>query len=85
MSYEKHKVTTDALDTLGTIINNTQQRDAIHLAVLPIEAGCTLHRGSHVGVSTDGKAYDAGVDFVGVVDPFLVGGVNKGQWFWLVI
>jgi hypothetical protein len=32
---EKRTVTTDALETLGTIITNAERRDAIHIAVKP--------------------------------------------------
>jgi hypothetical protein len=86
MSYQKHKVTTDALDTLGTIIDDTQKRDAIHLAVIPVQAGCSLTAGTHVGL-LDGKAHvSSACDAdLGIVDPFLSSIVRKGQWFWLMI
>lgn len=41
---DKRSVATDALETLGTIIDDKQKRDAIHLAVEPVVAG---ERGSH--------------------------------------
>ncbi len=34
---DKRSVATDALATLGTIIDETAKRDAIHLAVIPME------------------------------------------------
>lgn len=36
---DKRSVSTDALETLGTIIDDRAGRDAIHLAVEPVHAG----------------------------------------------
>lgn len=91
MSAEKRKVSTDALETLGTIIQGGG-RDAIHLAVEPVIAGHTLYPGAHVGIS-GGKAYSnldkAHPSFVekhlGIVDPFLKEPVRPGEMFWLVV
>lgn len=85
MSAEKRKVTTDALETLGNIIGTAEARDAIHLAVEPVEAGVRLAVGAHITLR-DGKAYaTAPVDGVGIVDPFLMRAVAKGERFWLVV
>lgn len=82
---DKRSVSTDALDTLGTIITSAEKRDAIHLAVEPIEAGDWLNPGQDVLIS-DGKAlpcaYENGV---GIVDPFLRVKVAPGDWFWLTV
>ncbi len=62
-------------------------RDAIHLAVAPVEAGEELEPGQRV-VLAGGKAYvAAGVKTlsVGVVDPFLTSPVKKGDRFWLFV
>lgn len=81
--------------TLGKLIDSTQQRDAIHIAVVPLIAGDILHRGSKFRLAfgtTDtalpgdyndkGKANDA----IGIVDPFLdEWQVKKGQRFWGVL
>lgn len=86
---DKRSVSTDALDTLGTIHVNEERRDAIHLGVEPIEAGEDLTVGSNIGLGSDGKAY--ATDFrpelkpVGIVDPFLQDKVEKGERFWLVV
>jgi len=82
-------VATDALATLGTIIDDTQKRDAIHLAVSPTVAGERLEPGEHVFIR-DGKAYGStgatnAPPLLGIVDPFLTEKVNTGQRFWLVI
>lgn len=82
-----HSVHTDALATLGTIIDDKQGRDAIHLAVEPVEAAEQLYAGQHV-VLKDGKAYGAArgrTGSIGIVDPFLAETVFPGQRFWLVV
>jgi hypothetical protein len=87
---DKRTVSTDALETLGTIIGANERRDAIHLAVIPVEAGEHLPYAARVGLR-DGKAFIAGYDSsgtdtsLGIVDPFLRTDVKPGQHFWLVI
>jgi hypothetical protein len=84
-----HSVATDALDTLGTIIDSTQQRDAIHLGVQPAQAAMPLTVGQHValvqGMAYGGAGLAPGTKTVGIVDPFLTAPVMPGQWFWLVV
>lgn len=85
---DKRSVSTDALETLGMIHFRPEQRDAIHLAVMPVEAGMPLMRGADIGIGTDGKAYttQADVKLIGIVDPFIPNkGVKRGEKFWLVI
>lgn len=88
MSADNRKVTTDALETLGTIIGTAEARDAIHLAVEPVEAGERLNAGEHIYLR-DGKAYGTtgatGQKLLGIVDPFLADPVKKGQRFWLIV
>jgi hypothetical protein len=85
VSADKRTVSTDALETLGTLIGPNEKRDAIHLAVIPVEAGCNLAAGDHVGLK-DGKAFKEDcAELIGIVDPFLSLFVHKGQHFWLVI
>jgi len=76
---EKRSVHTDALATLGTIIDGSAGRDAIHLAVHPVRAQVRLYPGENVGA--DGSKNDP----VGIVDPFLRAPVKPGEMFWLVI
>lgn len=82
---DKRTVSTDALETLGTIITDGG-RDAIHLAVEPIEAGELLLPGANVGIKR-GKAYGLPVaeKLLGIVDPFLKHPVKPGEKFWLVV
>jgi hypothetical protein len=79
MNQDKRKVSTDALETLGMIIDEAQKRDAIHLAVEPIVAKEVLIPGQDVGA--DGTTNNP----VGIVDPFLKKAVQVGERFWLVI
>lgn len=84
MGGDKRSVSTDALETLGTIIDKTAGRDAIHLAVEPAVAGHTLRPGEHVGFLENGTVGICG-DPLGIVDPFLSGPVRVGEMFWLVV
>ena len=73
MSADKRTVHTDALETLGKIIDEGEKRDAIHLAVEPVQAGETLLPGEHIGI-VDGVAVAESEKLfkcVGIVDPFL--------------
>jgi hypothetical protein len=77
---DKRKVSTDALETLGTIITAEEKRDAIHLAVIPVQATIPVRAGDDV--NAEGKPERP---YVGIVDPFLKAPVYAGEWFWLVI
>lgn len=82
---DKRSVATDALETLGTIIDDKQKRDAIHLAVIPAIAGRDMNPGQHVTLN-DGVAVPAAAGTgTGIVDPFVTTPVERGQRFWLVI
>jgi hypothetical protein len=93
---DKRSTHTDALETLGMIHFKPEARDAIHLAVEPIEAGERLRPNDDVGIY-NGKAYQAAirdidgqmveVKALGKVDPFLPNNkfVQAGQSFWLVV
>lgn len=86
MSADKRSVHTDALAVLGTIIDETVGRDAIHLAVEPVVAAEKLFPGQDVGIdSADGKATARAAKLVGIVDPFLKGPVYPDQRFLLVV
>lgn len=83
---DKRSVATDALETLGTApLDEHQKRDAIHLAVEPVIAGCVLPPGMHVSI-TNGVAMPAiPGEGLGIVDPFLLRPVTKGERFWFVM
>lgn len=69
---------TDALETLGMIHFKKEKRDAIHLAVEPVKAGCRLKPGERIGI-VDGFAYTVGYQFVPdkSVKPVEDDGVNR--------
>ena len=91
---DKRSPSTDALETLGMIHFKPEARDAIHLAVEPVKAGCTLAVGQKIGI-VDGIAWPVGyaaeagwgkvVPYHGIVDPFLPRAVEGGESFWFVM
>lgn len=89
-SADKRSVSTDALETLGMIHFKEEKRDAIHLAVEPVEAGEDLNAGDSVRI-TDGKAFSCPPSKRhGIVDPFLPSlgdgfDVKRGQRFWFIM
>lgn len=83
---DKRTVSTDALETLGTFIHSGEKRDAIHLAVIPVQAAQRLSPGEHVQIAEGTWAHRAPIgQGLGIVDPFLTQIVEPDQWFWLVI
>ena len=74
----------NAVETLGSLIGDGEGRDAIHVAVLPVTAGETLHPAQHIGIK-DGVAMTTATKLVGIVDPFLRGAVHTGQKFWMLL
>lgn len=72
---------------LGTLAPDNAERDAIHIAIAPVEAGEPVSRGQRIAL-VDGKGYVAITGqgkAIGVVDPFLSVTVNPGQRFWLFL
>jgi hypothetical protein len=59
-------------------------RDAIHMAVTPAVAAEFLSPGEHVGRMNDGT-FSTNAKALGIVDPFLLEGVDKGETFWLFL
>lgn len=82
---DKRSVTTDALDTLGTIITPNEKRDAIHLAVENVVAAEILAPNDDVGFLPDGRVGKNAAVKLGKVDPFLTNYVMEGVNFWLVV
>ena len=70
-------------DVLGKLAEGHSERDAVHIAIVPVVAGADLSPGQIV--SPDG--YPAGVTRhrVGIVDPFLTEQVKEGEHFWLLL
>lgn len=87
MSADNRSTHTDALATLGTIINAGEKRDAIHLGVEPVIAGEKMMPGDHTYLQ-NGFAYPCAPGSpmaMGIVDPFLTDAVKVGERFWLIV
>lgn len=93
---DKRSVSTDALETLGTILTRNEKRDAIHIAVEPVTAAHDLYPGDDIGIIDKEKGL-AGYcdDPLGIADPY-IGHPNKrgpqarevikqGQKFFLLV
>ena|SRR3990167_8584641 len=71
---------------LGHLITTPQQRDAVHVAVAPVVAAQRLKPGMRIGLLADGRAADeSDTKTIGVVDPFLLLPVEKGERFWMFL
>lgn len=70
---------------LGELVTDqNQQRDAVHVAVIPLTAGQLLRPGDHAGIDPMNRNNAvANVDCIGIVDPLLIANVRKGQRFLL--
>lgn len=77
---------TESALNLGTILDETAQRDAVHIAVAPVVAAEKLIPSRHVGLLPDGRAScSSQVKAIGIVDPYLPCGVEPGQRFYLFL
>ena len=72
--------------TLGEILNNDQNRDAVHIAIAPVIAAEKLYPGQDIGFVDDSKN-KVGISLcpIGIVDPFLKTTVFPDQNFWLFL
>lgn len=65
---------------LGKLFNEKRYRDAVHVAILPVEAGEDIYPGQTVMVDAEQRAFPRNRgSAVGIVDPFLEGRIFKGQ------
>ena len=78
---------TDTQQTIGKLLPEDAQRDAIHIAVAPIVACERLSPGEHVGLDESGcgRVSRSVAGPVGIVDPYLTAPVEPGQRFWLFL
>jgi len=72
------------MNELGKLIEGSECRDAVHVAIIPMEASEMLRPGQRVGIVSDGIAGPSS-KALGVVDPFLDDVVPKGKQFWLCL
>jgi hypothetical protein len=71
---------------IGQILNENEgvERDAIHVAIAPVIAGCNLNPGDHVGFLGEVVIRKAET-LIGIVDPFLMTKVREGEMFYLFL
>lgn len=71
---------------LGQLITKHVGRDAIHIAIAPIQAGEDLAPGQRIKVDQLKQAVPAeDWEFTAIVDPWLIDGPLLGQWFWALL
>jgi hypothetical protein len=72
---------------VGHLVEGNEERDAIHVPVIPVIAGDYLNPGEHVGIMGSRRNLTAtrSADPVGIIDPFLKQTVNRGQKCWLFV
>jgi hypothetical protein len=74
-------------DKIGKLIEQGEQRDAIHIAVAPVIAKVVLAPGARIGFveeSTELVTNDT-KNPIGIVDPFLMKPVQVGKRFWMFL
>ncbi len=71
---------------LGQLIDSNAGRDAVHVALAPMQASERLTPGQHVGFVNDNKKLAGPASkAVGIVDPYLRRNVEKDDWFYLCL
>jgi hypothetical protein len=71
---------------LGEILTGVNHRDAVHIAIAPVVAAEQLRAGQQVGFMNSGTmTVGPSKQPIGIVDPFLVGYVARGEQFWLFL
>lgn len=73
-------------DTLGIgeLITTHRERDAIHVAVVPVVAACDMNPGQKVALTPDGKVEPSKLP-IGVIDPFMSSAIPAGRVCWLFL
>lgn len=74
-----------AQDTLGKLIDDREQRDAIHIALAPVRATVKLAPGQAIGFINGTENAGPCTTPVGIVDPFLKHWVKPGERFWMFL
>jgi hypothetical protein len=72
---------------VGKLIEEGEpQKDAIHVAVAPVEAAEDLQPGQHIGFVANSRVLVGRVnELIGVVDPYLIWPVPKGAKFYMFV
>lgn len=74
----------DPITSIGRILGGQEMRDAIHVAIAPMEAAVELSPGQHVGIDGHGRI-SATEPHIGIVDPFLRRPVETGERCWVML
>lgn len=72
---------------LGELVTEEVERDAIHIAIVPVRATETLRPGQHIGLQPGSELF-VGKSFkphIGIVDPFLKKPVKKDDIFYMCL
>jgi hypothetical protein len=64
---------------LGQLVDETQGRDAVHIAIAPVVAAEQMYPGEHVGLLPDGRVSTSAEPHIGIADPFLTRRVQPGD------
>lgn len=76
----------DPIKTIGQILKGNHERDAIHVAILPVKAAEPLVQGTTVKVDNLGRATHARrEEAIGIIDPFLPKAVEMGEKCWVFL
>ena len=73
---------------LGRLCTDFAQKDAVHVAVVPVVAGQALYPGDSVALNDKKEAVKVKYSKelrIGVVDCFLTNPINKGERFYLML
>ena len=74
----------EVLKSVGSILRDPVERDAVHFALAPVIAAHKMDAGDHVGLNESGEASEEFAP-IGIIDPFLTSAVKKGQRCWLFL
>lgn len=75
----------DTQHSLGKLIQGDPERDAVHIAVVAVEADTVLSPGMRVGFTAERKAARVVPEIIGIVDPFLTETVYPGDKFFMFL
>jgi hypothetical protein len=73
---------------LGSLLDGSEQRDAIHIAIAPVVAGKDMEPGDRIVFekgSTTTVIRGSAAKAIGIVDPFLRAPIAKGQRFYMFL
>jgi len=77
-------MTVDTQEKIGKLIDGTEKRDAVHVAVVPAVAAVALDPGEHVGPVRSGTDEFTNMAApIGIVDPYLTKTVVPGERFYV--